>query len=51
MATKRCKQCKTGEAVWAWQPDLAAFYALGWHQRGFAVVPVCEACREAIKTS
>ena len=49
MKARKCKRCKVNEAVWAWQPDLEAFYTLGWHQRGFAVIPVCDNCREALK--
>ena len=49
MAVRKCKRCRAGEAVWAYQPDLEAFYTLGFHQRGFEVIPVCEDCRAAIR--
>lgn len=53
MATTRritkCQSCKQAEAEWAYQPELESFYAIGWHQRGFAVVKVCESCRQQIK--
>lgn len=47
---RRCERCRSDEAAWAWQPDLETFYTLGSHQRGFAVVRVCEGCRDDIKT-
>lgn len=46
---RKCQRCKADEAIWAWQPDLDAIYAIGWHQRGFTVVAICDACRDEIR--
>lgn len=51
-----CRTCLIEPAVLAWQPfgpnetpdGSGAFTALGWHYRGFPVVPVCDACHDTI---
>ena len=50
---KRCriKGCKQ-HAEYAWQPTVAGvretFYRLGFHIRGYSVIPVCDDCRKKI---
>lgn len=51
---RKCKICEQREALWAWQPfgpDATpnCFELLGSHYRGFPVVAVCVACKEAFQ--
>lgn len=50
---RKCVCCKQAEAGWAWQPfgpgeHITVFTTLGSQYRGFAVLPVCDACQVAI---
>lgn len=45
----KCQVCKQNEAIWAAQflgEDVPTFSFLGSHVRGFAVVKVCDTCKE-----
>jgi hypothetical protein len=49
----RCQVCKTTEAIWAAQfigENIPTFSTLGSHIRGFAVVKVCDTCKETKKS-
>lgn len=51
-----CRTCHLHPASDAWQPfgpnetpdESGAFTALGWHYRGFPIIPVCNDCHDAI---
>jgi len=51
----KCRICKEREAEWSWQPlgpsdrPRETFTVPGWHYRGFAVIPVCEGCKDKIQ--
>lgn len=49
----KCQCCKKQEASWSWQPfgpgedSNTAFVLPGSHYRGFPVIKVCSACKDA----
>jgi hypothetical protein len=51
----KCQICKHDVAEWVWQPfgpelDMSqAFTLLGCHYRGYAMVKVCDPCKESIQ--
>ncbi len=49
----KCAVCKTAEREWTWQPwgpgEGHVFTTPGSHYRGFAAIPVCDACKERIE--
>lgn len=45
----KCQVCKQNKAAWAAQfieENIPTFSLLGSHYRGFAVVKVCDTCKE-----
>lgn len=50
---KRCVSCKQ-EADYIWQPfgpgEIMIFAAPGFHYRGFAALPLCDACKVRLET-
>ncbi len=51
---EKCQICKIDKVEWAWQPfgpaeDAFLFTFLGSHYRGFAIIKVCNDCRNIIQ--
>ena len=51
----KCRIRKDRQAEWSWQPfgpaqdSAETFTTPGWHYRGFAVIPICEDCKERVQ--
>lgn len=50
----KCNICRENESSWAWQPfgpndTPDCFALLGNHYRGFAVVKVCDDCKDKVQ--
>ncbi|HUT15487.1 MAG TPA: hypothetical protein VMY98_04505 [Anaerolineae bacterium] len=52
---RKCRVCKEREAEWSWQPfgpaesSAETFATPGWHYRGFAVIPICDDCKDRVQ--
>lgn len=48
----KCVSCKINEAEWAFQPfgpdEKFSVSLLGWHYRGFAVIKLCNDCKDEL---
>lgn len=50
----KCRVCRERESVWAWQPfgpndSSDSFMLLGNHYRGYAVIKVCDDCKQSFR--
>ncbi len=53
---KRCASCRQADPAYIWQPfgpadNYMLFVRPGYHARGFAAIPLCDACKTRLETN